>query len=137
MTAQSWTTATAPSLADIDRLARQAFDHIPAALRVRCGDVIVQVEEFPEDDVLDALGIEDPFDLTGLYHGIELTAKSVTHPVPEPDLVYLYRRPLLDEWAARGDIELGELITHVLIHEIGHHFGYSDDDMHALQSDDA
>ncbi len=136
MTAHPWTRATAPSIADFDRLARQAFDHIPAALRGRCGDVIVQVEEFPEDEVLDALGIDDPFDLTGLYHGIDLTAKSVTHPAPEPDLVYLYRRPILDEWAARGDVGLGELIAHVLIHEIGHHFGYSDEDMDALQNDE-
>ncbi len=128
-----WTNAAAPSLADFDTLARQAFDAMPAALRGRCGDVIVQVEEFADEEILDAMEIEDPFELTGLYQGVDLTRKSVSEPAPEPDLVYLYRRPILDEWIERGDVGLAELITHVLIHEIGHHFGFSDDDMDALQ----
>ena len=128
-----WSTAPAPSLDDFARLAEQALALVPPALRGRCGDIILRVADFPDQEMLDALGLEDPFELTGVYQGVDLTQKTSFDPAPEPDMVVLYRRPILDEWAEEGDIPLGELVTHVLIHEIGHHFGFSDEDMHRLQ----
>jgi predicted Zn-dependent protease with MMP-like domain len=97
------------------------------------GDVVIRIEDFAADDVLDELDIEDPFELTGLYQGVSLDRKSVNEATREPDMVFLYRRAILDEWAS-GDEELGHLIAHVLIHEIGHHFGFSDDDMETIES---
>jgi len=82
-----------------------------------------------------ALELDNPFELTGVYHGVDLTQKSAGDPAPLPDVVYLYRRPILDEWAENGEVTLGELVTHVLIHEIGHHFGFSDDDMDRIASE--
>lgn len=96
------------------------------------GDVVIRVEDFAADDILESLGIDDPFDLTGLYQGVSLDKQSVSDSAREPDMVFLYRRPILDEWAA-SDEELGHLVAHVLIHEIGHHFGYSDEDMEAIE----
>ena len=98
-----------------------------------CGPVLLKIEDWPEEAMLEEMGIENPFELTGLYQRVDLTQKSVTDPGGEPDLVILYRRPILDEWCERGDVSLGELIAHVLVHEIGHHFGLSDDDMHAIE----
>jgi predicted Zn-dependent protease with MMP-like domain len=89
----------------------------------------------PPDDVLDELGIEDPFELTGLYQGVDLGRQSVLDPSPEPARVFLYRRPILDEWAERGDVSLGDLVAHVLVHEIGHHFGLSDADIEAIEAE--
>lgn len=132
MSTPVWMTSVAPSLADFDRAARQAFDAIPTELRGRCGDLIIQIEDFADDDTLRELDIDDPMELTGHYQGVDLTQKSVAEPSPEPDLVYLYRRPILDEWAYHGNVTLMELITAVLIHEIGHHFGFSDEDMDVL-----
>jgi predicted Zn-dependent protease with MMP-like domain len=86
----------------------------------------VIVEDFPSDDMLDDLGIEDPFGLTGLYDGVPLTEKSVSDPLPRPDAVWLFRRPILDEWIERGDQPLDHLVAHVVIHEFAHHFGWSD-----------
>ena len=91
------------------------------------------VEDFADDDVLDGLGIEDPFELTGLYQGVNLADRSVLDPIPHLSQVRLYRRPILDEWAERGDVTLGELVAHVLVHEIGHHFGLSDADIHKAE----
>ena len=93
----------------------------------------LRVVDFPDPDMLEALGIEDGFELTGLYEGVDLTQASVIDARAEPDRVYLFRRPILDEWAEAGDLTLGHLIAHVLVHEIGHHFGLSDDDMHAIE----
>jgi predicted Zn-dependent protease with MMP-like domain len=130
-----WTTAPAPSLDDFAALAERALEMVPPALRERCGDVVLKVADFADEETLEALQIEDPFALTGVYQGVELTQKSSFAPSTEPDMVLLFRRPILDEWADDGQVTLGELIAHVLIHEIGHHFGFSDDDMHRLQDE--
>lgn len=123
----------APSLDDLAALAEAAFAALPEDFRKLSGEVIFRVDDFASDDVLNELGIEDPFELTGLYHGVNLGHRSVFDPSPAPSRVFLYRRAILDEWAARGDISLAELISHVLVHEIGHHFGLSDDDIHAIE----
>lgn len=120
---------SAPTLADIDALARAAFAAMPAEFRTRCTGLVIRVEELADDETLDALGIEDPFELTGLYHGIALTEKSVSDLPSGPDEVILYRRAILDEWVERGNVGLGALVAHVLVHEIGHHFGLSDEDI--------
>jgi predicted Zn-dependent protease with MMP-like domain len=124
----------APSLDDFAALASAAFAELPEKFRKLAGDVVLRVDDFPPDEVLDDLGIESPFDLTGLYQGVDLARRSVLDPSPEPARVFLYRRPILDEWAERGDVTLGELVTHVLVHEIGHHFGLSDDDIDAIEA---
>jgi len=123
---------TAPSLDDIERLARAAFDAMPALFRRHCQGLVIRVADFADDETLDELGIEDAFELTGLYSGVAMTQKSVMDVVTGPDEVWLYRRAILDEWADRGDVSLGRLVAHVLVHEIAHHFGYSDDDIAAV-----
>ena len=123
---------TAPSLADIERLARAAYDALPPAFRQPCEDLLIRVADFAGEETLAELGIENAFELTGLYQGIALTEKSVMDVAPEPDAVWLYRRPILDEWAERGNVTLAALVGHVLVHEIAHHFGYSDDDIAAI-----
>ncbi len=129
-----WRHATVPSLTDFENLAAQAWEKLPSTFREMAGDVIIRVEDFATDEILDSVGIEDPFELTGLYQGVSLDQKSVSDIPREPDMVFLYRRPILDEWAS-GEEELGHLIAHVLIHEIGHHFGFSDDDMETIEDD--
>ena len=124
----------APSLDDFAALARRAFDALPGDFRRQAGDVVFRVDDFAADEVLDELGIEDPFQLTGLYSGVDLGARSVLDPAPQPSMIFLYRRPILDEWAERGDVTLAELVSHVLVHEIGHHFGLSDDDIDTLEA---
>jgi predicted Zn-dependent protease with MMP-like domain len=121
-----------PSLDDIGRLAEQAWAEMPAPFRNLAGDVIFRVEEYATEDVLDDLGIEDPFELTGLYHGVDLTQRSIMDPAPQAPIVFLYRRAILDEWIDRGDQSLRDLVSHVLVHEIGHHFGLSDEAMDAI-----
>ena len=122
----------APDLAAIEALARDALARLPDAFRVHLGDVVVRVEDFAEDAILDEMGIENPFDLTGLYSGRPLGTKSSTDSGALPDVIHLYRRPILDEWIETG-VTLEALVSHVLVHEVGHHFGLSDDDMHALE----
>ncbi|NNM77398.1 metallopeptidase family protein [Sphingomonas sp. ID1715] len=122
----------APDADQIERLARAALERLPEAFRAHLGDVVLRVEEFAEDAVLDELGIEDPFELTGLYSGRPLGDKSSSDSGTLPDMIHLYRRPLLDEWVDTG-VSLEALVTHVLVHEVGHHFGLSDADMHALE----
>lgn len=122
----------APSLADIDALARAAFARLPQRFRAHCPGLAIVVEDFADDDTLDALGIEDAFELTGLYDGVDLPSKGWTDGAGAPDRVVLYRRAILDEWADRGNVTLGDLVTHVLVHEIAHHFGLSDDDIAAI-----
>jgi len=124
----------APSLDDLADLAEAAFAALPEAFRRMAGDVIFRIDDFAAEDVLDELGIEDAFDLTGLYQGVDLARRSVMDPAPQASMVFLYRRPILDEWAARGDVTLQALVTHVLIHEIGHHFGLSDDDIDRIEA---
>ena len=126
-------TGYAPSLDDIAEIAERAFAALPEGFRKLAGEVVFRVDDFPEDEVLDELGIEDAFGLTGLYSGVDLSRRSV-FDAPEPSRVFLYRRPILDEWAERGDVTLEELVTHVLVHEIGHHFGLSDPDIEAIEA---
>jgi len=123
---------TPPSLDDIERHARAAWAQMPRQVRDLAGDVIIRIEDFAGEDVLDDLGIEDPFELTGLYVGVDLTQKSIADPSPETPMVFLFRRAILDEWIERGDVALDQLVAHVLVHEIGHHFGLSDEAMDAL-----
>lgn len=130
---QQWQSTQAPTLADFEALAALAWDRLPGEFRQLCGDVVIRVEDFALDEVLDELGIESPFDLMGLYQGVSLDRKSVSDVPRGPDLVVLYRRAMLDYWAD-GDEPLGHLVTHVLVHEIGHHFGLSDDDMEAIEA---
>ena len=123
---------TAPSLADFERMARTAYDALPPAFRQPCEGLAIHVADFADADTLSEMGIENPFELTGLYQGVALTEKSVMDVPMGPDTVWLFRRPILEEWAERGNVALAALITHVLVHEIAHHFGYSDDDIAAI-----
>ena len=123
---------TAPSAAEIEAIARDALQSLPEIFTAHLGDVVLQVEEFADEETLAAMGIEEPFELTGLYEGLPLTERSVEHSGTLPDRIRLFRRPILDEWAADGH-SLEHLVRHVLIHEVGHHFGFSDEDMHALE----
>jgi len=133
--AKTWKDAAAPSLDDFAALADEAFKALPQPFKRLAGDVRMTVEDFATDEVLDGLEIDDAFELTGLYQGVNLADRSVLDPIPHISQVFLYRRPILDEWAERGDVTLGELITHVLVHEIGHHFGLSDADIHAAEDE--
>jgi len=124
----------APSLDDLAALAEAAFARLPEAVRRITGDVLFRVEEFAKEEVLAELGIEDPFELSGLYQGLDIAQRSVFDPAPQPSMVFLYRRPILDEWAERGDVALEALVEHVLIHEIGHHMGLSDAQIEAIEA---
>lgn len=125
-------TALAPSLEDFERLARRAFRALPPGVRRACADLLLRVADFAPDEVLDEMEIEDPYELTGLYDGIALTERSVMHQPTRPDAVWLYRRPILEEWIDRGDVPLDRLVSHVLVHEIAHHLGWSDDDIRRI-----
>lgn len=125
--------ARAPSLDDFAALAQAAFAALPDEFRRLAGTVIFRIEDFADPEVLDALGVEDAFELTGLYRGVSLAQRSVLDPAPESAMVFLYRRPILDEWAERGDVTLNALISHVLVHEIGHHFGLTDAAIEAIE----
>ena len=125
-------TLTAPTLADFEDMAEDALALIPAELRALAADVIIRIEDFPDAETERDMELDSPFDLLGLYSGIALTDKSVSDPGGTPDMVFLYRRPILDYWCETGE-DLTHLIRHVLIHEIGHHFGFSDADMEALE----
>ncbi len=129
-----WAHTKAPSLADLETLAADAWDRLPAEFRALAQDVVICVVDFAPDEVLAELGIESPFDLMGLYQGVALVHKGVLDPPREPDMVFLYRRAILDFWVEE-DETLGHLVTHVLVHEIGHHFGLSDEDMAALEAE--
>ena len=121
-----------PSAEEIEAIARRTLDALPEPFARHLTDVVLLVEDFADDRTLREMGIEDPFDLTGIYEGLPLTEKSVDQSGTLPDRVRLFRRPILDEWADGNDT-LERLVAHVLIHEIGHHFGFSDEDMHALE----
>lgn len=131
-----WRIASAPSLTDFELMAQDAWNGLPPEFRALAGDVVIRIEDFATDEILDEMDIEDPYDLTGLYQGVSLDRQSVSDAPREPDMVFLYRRAILDEWSA-GDEELGHLIAHVLVHEIGHHFGFSDEDMEAVEAEAA
>lgn len=131
-----WSARPAPDIDAFTAMAEAAFERLPEEFRRAVGDVEFRVQDFADDATLDSLGIEDPFELSGLYHGVDLAHQSVFNPATQASHIYLYRRPILDEWAERGDVTLDELITHVLVHEIGHHLGLSDADMHAIEDED-
>ena len=124
-----------PSLADLEELARRALDTIPRRLKQHLGPVVIRVEEFPDEETEEAMGLESPFDILGLYRGVALPDKSITDPRPDLDIVFLYRRPILDYWCESGE-DLMRVVRHVLIHEIGHHFGFSDEDMARIEEAD-
>jgi len=133
MTKRDWRMASAPSLAEIDTIAREAFAALPARFRRLAGDVVVIVQEFADDDVVREMELESPFEIMGLYHGVD-----VGHRGDEsgtlPSHVFLYRRPMLDYWAEHEET-LGHLVRHVLVHEIGHHLGLSDEEMEAIEAE--
>lgn len=126
--------SVAPSLADIAAFGERALGTIPQELKRHLGNIVLRVDEFPDEEVEEEMGLESPFDILGLYRGVSLPHKSVSSTRVEADMVFLYRRPILDEWAERGDVTLGEMVAHVLVHEIGHHFGLSDDDIDAIEA---
>ena len=122
----------APDAAAIERLADAAIARLPEGFRRHLANVVLRVEEFADDEVLDALGAEDAFDISGLYSGRSMREENSWASGELPPMIHLYRRPLLDEWAETG-VSLEALITHVIVHEAGHHFGFSDADMHAIE----
>jgi predicted Zn-dependent protease with MMP-like domain len=122
----------APDAEAIEAIARAALGRLPETFRQHLGNVVLWVEEFADDATLGEMEIDDPFALSGLYRGRPVGMKSVDDTGALPDMIHLYRRPILDEWA-EGDVTLEALVAHVLIHEVGHHFGLSDADMHALE----
>ena len=128
-----WTDLKAPSLADMEAMAHAAFERLPDHFRKMCEGVIIRVDDFPTEDVLDEMEAESEFDLLGLFQGTELPFRSNDDLPRLPNMIWLYRRPILDYWAEH-DESLGHIVRHVLIHEIGHHFGMSDDDMTAIES---
>jgi predicted Zn-dependent protease with MMP-like domain len=123
----------APTAEEIEALARAALARLPAPFREHLGEIRVVVEEFGDEEVLRELGIEDPFELTGVYEGVPVGDKASAPSGTLPDRIRLFRAPILDEWIARGDESLEHLVAHVLIHEVGHHFGLSDAQIHALE----
>jgi len=125
-------TGQAPSAGDIEGLARAAMAGLPEMFRAHLGDVVLRVEEYADEETLAALGIDHPLDLSGLYHGRPVGEKSSMDSGALPDVITLYRRAILEEWIETG-VDLDALVTHVLIHEVGHHFGLSDDDMHRIE----
>ena len=129
-----WAQLQAPSLDEMERLAETAFAGLPQEFRQLCRGIVIRVTDFPDDDVLEAMNCESPFDLLGLSQGVGPAQASAT-PVTGtfPNMIWLYRRPILDYWAEHEET-LGDLVTHVLVHEIGHHFGLSDDDMEAIEA---
>jgi len=122
----------APDAALIEQLAEDAILALPEVYRAAATRIVLRVEEFATDEVIEALGCDDPFDLTGMYDGIPLTEKSVMDQAQAPDMIWLFRRPILDEWIARGDVGLDDLVGHVLVHELAHHFGWTDDEIAAI-----
>ena len=127
-----WRDRHAPSLAEVESLAIDAYANLPESFRVHTGDVAIIVADFPEDDIFEDMGLETPFDLLGLFEGRGLTERFTIETGELANRVILYRRPILDYWAEH-DETLGNIVTHVLVHEIGHHFGLSDDDMEAIE----
>ena len=124
-----------PTAADFHTLAKRALEEIPQSLRRHLRDVVILIEDFPDPEIEAEMGLESPYDLLGLYHGVSLDQKSVGDTPEDVDRIFLYRRPLLDYWCETGE-DLETIIRNTLIHEVGHHFGFSDDDMDLLESDD-
>ena len=124
-----WQGQTPPDLDVIEALARKAIEALPPAFAGPAAQVLLRIADFAPEEVLDEMEIDDPFELSGLYEGVPMTEKSVMDMMDRPDTIWLFRRPILDEWAERGAVGLGELVSHVMIHELAHHFGWSDDDI--------
>lgn len=129
----AWRPVKAPSLAEMEAIATEAFRRLPKKFRELCDGLIIHVDDFPTEEVVDDMKLESEFDILGLFHGIGLPFRSETEPSQMPNMVWLYRRPILDYWAEH-DESLGAIITHVLVHEIGHHFGLSDADIEAIEA---
>src|SRR5215471_17934683 len=129
----AWRPRKAPSLAELETLAAEVYARLPKKFRALCDGLIIRVEDFPTDEVLDEMGVESEFDLLGLFQGVGLPFRSESAPVQMPNMVWLYRRPILDYWAEH-DEALGTIVAHVLVHEIGHHFGLSDANMEAIEA---
>ena len=119
----------APGLGEFEEMAASAIESLPEPFRGHARSIAFQVAEFATDEQLNAVDISDPFELTGLYEGCPITERSYSEQPLSADMVWLFRRPIIDEWAARGDVALGELVTHIVVHELAHHFGWSDDDI--------
>ena len=126
---QTQADAIAPDNEVILTLAKAAIAGLPSAYRTAAEAIALRVQDFAEDEILEALGIADPYELTGLYDGVPLTDKSVSEQTMQPDQIWLFRLPILEEWIDRGDVSLGELVAHVFIHELAHHFGWTDADI--------
>ena len=124
-----WTDATAPSAEAIEVIARRVIATLPEAFAPHAKDIVLRVEDFAGDEMLDELEIDDPLDLTGIYDGIPMTEKAPSYPQHFPDTIWLFRRAIIDEWAERADVTLPDLVAHVTVHELAHHFGWSDDDI--------
>jgi predicted Zn-dependent protease with MMP-like domain len=135
MAEAGWMERMAPSLDELEAMANAAYAGLPEDFRRMTGEIQIRVADFPEDEVLDDLGMESPFELMGLFQGVGMAHDAgVPQTGQMPNMIWLYRRPILDYWAEHEET-LGAIVTHVLIHEIGHHFGFSDDDMEAIEAD--
>src|SRR5664279_2121568 len=128
-----WHGVAAPSLADIEALAQEAYARLPADFRGLCSDLVIQVDDFPTEEVAEQMKLESEFDLLGLFQGVGLPFQQSSSSGQLPNMIWLYRRPILDYWAEHDEL-LGDIVTHVLVHEIGHHFGLSDDDIEAIEA---
>jgi predicted Zn-dependent protease with MMP-like domain len=128
----AWRILKAPSLAEFEALAGEVFRHLPKRFRDLAADVVIQVDDFPSEEVLERMHAETEFDLLGLFHGVGLPFRSQSAAIQMPNMIWLYRRPILDYWAEHEET-LGAIVKHVLVHEIGHHFGLSDADMAAIE----
>jgi predicted Zn-dependent protease with MMP-like domain len=129
----AWRPVKAPSLAEFELLAADVFGRLPRRFRALCTGLVIQVDDFPTEEVLDHMGAESEFDLLGLFQGVGLPFRAESEPMQMPNMVWLYRRPILDYWAEH-DETLGAIVKHVLVHEIGHHFGLSDADMETIEA---
>jgi predicted Zn-dependent protease with MMP-like domain len=127
-----WIRAEAPTLDDLETLAREGFASLPAEFRALTGEIVFMVQDFPDEEVMDDMDLDTPFDILGLFQGPDLASREGASSSHHPTMIFLYRRPILDYWAETGE-PLGHIVRHVLIHEIGHHFGLSDDDMEAIE----
>ena len=132
----AWHAVTAPSLADFEILAGEVFRRLPKRFRDLAAGVVIRVDDFPAEDVLEEMQAQSEFDLLGLFHGVGLPFRAESAAVQMPNMIWLYRRPILDYWAEH-DETLGDVVKHVLVHEIGHHFGLSDADMAAIEEEPA
>lgn len=128
-----WSFDNPPDLEAFGAMARTAFDGLPEGFRRLCGNVVIHVAEEAEPEILREFGIGDAIELSGLYEGVDVTQSGPSDPIALPNHVHLYRRSIIAEWRERADVTLSFLITHVLVHEIGHHFGLSDEEMHAIE----